>query len=473
MLDIKDCSGCEKVFSFFEEFSAIPHGSGNTAMIADYLVKFAKDRGLSYSRDEKDNVIISKPATKGYEDRPAIIFQGHLDMVAAKTPDADIDMEKEGLTLFRDGDFIRAKNTTLGGDDGVALAYALAILDSDSIAHPHFEAIFTSDEEIGLLGANALCTDGIKGRLLINIDSDEEGIFTVGCAGGMRSDIKLPISRESYAGNAYRFAISGLKGGHSGIEIDKGRVNGIKALAEVLKMLDIRLVSINGGAADNAIPYECEAVVICKEDLTESAEKAIAQVIEKYKGIEDGISIKLTKIDAAKAALTEESSSTVIALINGLPSGVIAMSKDIEGLVQTSLNLGIVDTSEGDVSISFSVRSAVGSEKRELGSTLRAFADKVGASYSERGDYPAWEYRKDSHLRDCMKQVYTQMYGVEPKIVTIHAGLECGILSEKIEGLDCVSIGPNNYDIHTTEERLSISSTIRVWEFLLNVLKSI
>ena len=474
MLNIDDFKSIEKVVRFFEEFSAIPHGSGNTSFIADYLVDFAEKRDLDYSRDNADNVIIRKPATKGYEDRPAIIFQGHLDMVAEKKPGAAIDMEKEGLTLYRDGDFLRAKDTTLGGDDGVALAYALALLDSDDIPHPDFEAVFTSDEEIGLLGAVALDPTKIKGRLLINIDSDEEGVFTVGCAGGMRSDVTLPVHRINSDFDSYRVKVSGFKGGHSGVEIDKGRVNANKALVEIVsKIGDISIVDIRGGNADNAIPRECECVFYSDVDRTELISKLGDELKAKYKDIEPDITVNTEKVACAAAGLTIEDSRNLISLLCELPSGIIAMSKDIPGLVETSLNMGILKLDEDKAEISFSVRSAKGAEKQALGDRLEKIAKDHGAAYSTRGAYPAWEYKKDSHLRDVMKKVYEDMYAKSPEIVIIHAGLECGIFSEKIEGLDCVSIGPNNYDIHTTEERLSLSSLERVWEFLLAVLKEI
>ena len=474
MLNIDDFKSIEKVVRFFEEFSAIPHGSGNTSFIADYLVDFAEKRNLDYSRDNADNVIIRKPATKGYENRPAIIFQGHLDMVAEKKPGAAIDMEKEGLTLYRDGDFLRAKDTTLGGDDGVALAYALALLDSDDIPHPDFEAVFTSDEEIGLLGAVALDPTKIKGRLLINIDSDEEGVFTVGCAGGMRSDVTLPVHRINSDFDSYRVKVSGFKGGHSGVEIDKGRVNANKALVEIVsKIGDISIVDIRGGNADNAIPRECECVFSSAVDRTELISKLGDELKAKYKDIEPDITVNTEKVECAAAGLTIEDSKNLISLLYELPSGIIAMSKDIPGLVETSLNMGILKLDEDKAEISFSVRSAKGAEKQALGDRLEKIAKDHGAAYSTRGAYPAWEYKKDSHLRDVMKKVYEDMYAKSPEIVIIHAGLECGIFSEKIEGLDCVSIGPNNYDIHTTEERLSLSSLERVWEFLLAVLKEI
>ena len=474
MLNISDHKSIEKVVRFFEEFSAIPHGSGNTSMIADYLVDFAKKRNLDYTRDAADNVVIRKRATFGLEDRPAIIFQGHLDMVAEKKPGSDIDMEKDGLKLYRDGDFLRAENTTLGGDDGVALAYALAVLDSDDIAHPDFEAVFTSDEEIGLLGAVAIDPAAIKGRLLINIDSDEEGVFTVGCAGGMRSDVVLPVRRTEAATESYRLKASGFKGGHSGVEIDKGRVNANKALVEVISQIgEISIVDIRGGNADNAIPRECECIFCADTDPTELIKSLADGVKAKYSDIEPDIIFTLEKVAGDVKCVCREDSMRLISLLDKLPSGIISMSSDVEGLVETSLNMGILKLGTDKAEISFSVRSAKGSEKAKLGARLEAIAKEHGADYSTRGEYPAWEYKKDSHLRDVMKKVYEDMYEKSPEIVIIHTGLECGIFSEKLEGIDCVSIGPNNYDIHTTEERLSLSSLERVWDFLLRVLKEI
>ena len=474
MINVSDHKSIEKVVRFFEEFSAIPHGSGNTKMIADYLVDFAIKRNLDYSRDNADNVIIRKGATKGYENRPTVIFQGHLDMVAEKKPGCEIDMEKDGLTLYRDGDFLRAENTTLGGDDGVALAYALALLDSDDIPHPDFEAVFTSDEEIGLLGAVAIDPGEIKGRLLINIDSDEEGVFTVGCAGGMRSDITLPLRRTNSSSDSYRVKVSGFKGGHSGVEIDKGRVNANKALVEIISNIgDISIKDIRGGNADNAIPRECECVFSSGYNHLELIGRLGDELKKKYADIEPDISVLAERVSSDTAGVCVEDSMRLISLLDKLPSGIIAMSSDVEGLVETSLNMGILRLDGNKAEISFSVRSAKGAEKQKLSDRLEAIAKEHGAEYSTRGEYPAWEYKKDSHLRDVMKKVYEDMYGKSPAIVIIHAGLECGIFSEKLEGVDCVSIGPNNYDIHTTEERLSLSSFERVWQFLLRVLREI
>ena len=497
MIDISDYKEYESLFRHFEAFSAIPHGSGNTKAIADFFVEFAKARGLEYYRDDADNVVIKKPATKGYENRPAVIFQGHLDMVAEKKTGAAIDMAKDGLSLYRDGDFLRAKDTTLGGDDGVALAYAMAVLDGDVAEHPDFEAVFTSDEEIGLLGAVALSPDAVKGRLLINIDSDEEGIFTVGCAGGVRSDITLPLEYVEASGKkAYCVRLYGFKGGHSGVEIDKGRANAVKVLAELFNMSateNFDIVSIIGGNADNAIPRECSAVVIADEsfpekfaavlerrkamlavmpDVTLAELKAMDKTGKTLRDFEPDCALEINEVDMPEKMLSKDSSADLISLLVQLPSGVIAMSKALPDLVETSLNLGILRTGEC-AEVSFSVRSAVGAEKKKLCKRLSDIALGLGASYGERGEYPAWEYKEESHLRDVMVEVYEKMYAKKPAVVTIHAGLECGIFTEKLSGIDCVSIGPDNFDIHTTEERLSIPSFIRVWEYLKEVLKSI
>lgn len=473
MLSIPEFKNIERVVRHFEAISSIPHGSGNTGHIADYLVEFAKARGLEYYRDEADNVVIRKPATKGYEDRPAVIIQGHLDMVEAKTADCTIDMKTEGLLLYRDGDFIRARGTTLGGDDGVALAYAMAVLDSEDIEHPDFEAVFTSDEEIGLLGAVALSPEAVKGRLLINIDSDAEGVFTVGCAGGVRSDITFPVCRRECNESVYALSLSGFRGGHSGVEINKGRENAIKAIGSLLlRVPDVKILDISGGNADNAIPRSAECRFASSLDI-EALGRVFREGMKKYLEKEPEAVISLAQAKNDKAPLTESSTQQLLGLIRELPVGVVAMSTDIVGLVETSLNLGILALGENEAEISFSVRSAKGSEKEKLCRTLRKIAEGCGASYSEHGAYPAWEYKPQSHLCDVMKRVYEDMYGKSPEIIIIHAGLECGIFSEKLEGVDCVSIGPDNYDIHTTEERLSLSSLSRVWDFLLEVLKNI
>ncbi len=473
MLDFSDFPSSEKALRFFEEFSKIPRGSGNTKAIADYLVKFAKDRELDYFRDSADNVIIKKPATKGYEGHPGVIIQGHTDIVALKEPGCGINMDKEGLDLYRDGDYLRARGTTLGADDGVAMAYAMAILDSDDIAHPDFEAVFTSDEEVGLLGATALDGNLISGKMLINVDSDEEGIFTVGCAGGGRLDLTMPVKAKTHFGQIYTLRIGCLKGGHSGVEIHKNRANAIKCAAEILSSLkDVRLGRIEGGSADNAIPSDIIVIFTTKSSIMEISE-AFNSVKERLPEEENEARFKVDMSLLSAKLLSVEASQNILALINELPNGVTRMSEDIEGLVETSLNMGILKLNDKAMNLTISVRSAKGEEKRKLIDKVTEIAASHGADVSVRGEYPAWEYRKDSRLRDVMCEVYKGMYGKDATIVTIHAGLECGIFSDKIEGLDCVSIGPDNHDIHTPEERLNLPSFNRVYEYLINVLKNL
>mgnify|MGYP004641108105 CR=1 FL=1 len=476
MLSFSDYPTAERAFRFFEEISKIPHVSFHTDKLADYLEAFARERGLFCVRDKANNVLIRKGASAGYESHPTVVFQGHIDMVPEHLPEKKIDMETEPITLVRDGDFLRADGTTLGGDDGVAVAYALAILDDDSLAHPEFEALFTSEEEVGLLGATALDPTPIRGRVMINIDSDDEGVFTVGCAGGARVDLSLGACKESATGAAFRVKIGGLAGGHSGAEIDKGRENAILLLAHILVAVrargSVRIASALGGNADNAIPRNAECVffaegvdleeidAICKESLTNIREK------------EPGATIKAEKVSDIKDAYSSSDTDRFLSLLSRVPNGVQAMSRAIAGLVETSLNLGVLDTENG-FHITHSVRSSKEEEKDALIATLRRLATDVGGTASVRGEYPAWEYREDSPLRDLLCRLFREMYGKEAKVLVIHAGLECGILSSKLPGLDCVSLGPDNFDIHTTEEHLSIPSFVRVYEYLLRVLAAL
>ena len=468
-----------KVFGFFEEICAIPHGSRNEKAISDYLVSFAKDRGLRYIQDEANNVIIFQEGTCGYEDHAPVILQGHMDMVCEKDENCPIDMAVEGLDVTHDGHCVFAKGTTLGGDDGIAVAFALALLDDTTIPHPPLEVVITTDEEVGMLGASAIDLSMLKGRTLINIDSEEEGIFTVSCAGGARATIDLPEERRSVYGPCIRLVVDGLKGGHSGVEINQNRANANKVMGEFMSriqaLMPLCLTSFVGGSKDNAIPRTCQANLVAMgiglERINGIAEQLQKEVREQYD--EPDATVQAFDVDALGGnALTTEMTSKVIAMLCSCPNGVQKMSEDIPGLVQTSLNLGIAKLGNG-MSLTFSVRSSVNSEKEELLQKLRDLAAFYGASYSQMGEYPAWEYKTDSQLRDLMVDIYTKMFGKEPKVVAIHAGLECGLLSEKLPGLDCVSIGPQMHDIHTSRERLEIASTERTWKYLLEVLKAL
>ena len=455
---------------YFEEICAIPHGSRDTKRISDYCVRFAREQGLAYVQDGHNNVVIYKPASKGYEDHPTVILQGHLDMVCEKDADCDIDFTKDGLRLTHDGTHLFAKGTTLGGDDGIAVAYALAILADKELKHPALEAVFTVDEEIGMLGAAAMDMSVLKGRLLLNCDSEDEGILTVSCAGGATSCLKLPLQRQPFGGKVWRMGVEKLTGGHSGVEINKGRANASKVLAEILKELPVRLISIDGGSKDNAIPRSCTAYVVAEEP-----EAAFCEAAERIKKTlpagETAVEFSCCPGESTMLPLSEASSKALLELLCDLPNGVQAMSADIEGLVQTSLNLGILKTEEDCATMTFSVRSSVNAEKKELIEKLKALAECYGADYSQSGEYPAWEYRKDSPLRETMVAAYEELYGSKPVVEAIHAGLECGIFADRIPGLDAVSFGPQMHDIHTSRERLEIASVERTWNYLCRVLE--
>lgn len=467
------------VFRYFEEICAIPHGSRNTKAISDYLVAFAKEHNLKYIQDESNNVILFGPGTCGMEDHAPVILQGHMDMVCEKDASCPLDMAVDGLDLMHDDRFVYAKGTTLGGDDGIAVAYALAILEDNTIAHPPLEVIITVDEEIGMLGANAIDLSMLRGRTLVNLDSEEEGIFTVSCAGGATSVISLPVERKAVYGPCVRLTVDGLQGGHSGAEIHKNRANANKVMGEYLsriqKLMPLCLTSFSGGSKDNAIPRSCQATVVAMgigiERINDVAAQLQAEIREKYD--EPEATIQAFDVDALGGnSLTTSATSDVISLLCACPNGVQSYSQDIPGLVQTSLNLGIAKLGDR-FTATFSVRSSVNQEKEELIRKLRELTDFYNGSYSQSGTYPAWEFRKDSPLRDTMVRIYQEMFGKDPQVLAIHAGLECGLLGDKLPGLDCVSIGPQMHDIHTSREKLEIASTERTWNFLLEVLKNL
>lgn len=466
----------KSVFGFFEELCAIPHGSRNTRAISDYLVRFAEERGLEHYQDELNNVIIIAPATPGYENAEPVIIQGHMDMVCEKAPECEKDMVREGLDLAIDGDCIFARGTTLGGDDGIAVAMALAVLDSDTLPHPRVEAVITVDEEIGMEGAAGIDLSPLKARRLINVDSEEEGIFTVGCAGGACTECTLPVARAPFDGAALDVAITGLLGGHSGAEIDKGRANADMLMGRVLyalsKATDLRLVSVRGGLKDNAIPTAAFAsVLVADMDAAERVCREMeADFKNEYRVNDGGIAVSVTA-GAAAAPMDKASSERCIALLCCVPNGIQAMSADIPGLVQTSLNLGILTTDDTKLTAAFSVRSSIASQKRMLIDRLTALTEQLGGAVSVSGDYPGWEFDPDSKLRALMAEVFTEQYGHAPIVGAIHAGLECGLLIEKLPGLDCVSIGPDIDEIHTFREKLHIASTQRTWALLTETLK--
>ena len=500
----------ESVFHYFEDICGIPHGSGDTAKISRYLTDFAKEQNLSCLQDDMGNVIIKKAATKGREDHPPVILQGHMDMVCEKTDDREIDFTREGLELVLEEGTIRARGTTLGGDDGIAVAYMLAILASQDISHPPIEAVFTVDEEIGLLGAAGLDCSSLSGKTMLNIDSEEEGHLLVSCAGGVTARGEIPIHpvekpvEKNGAKGLYRIAVSGLQGGHSGVEIDKGRGNAIVILGRVLQEIgryrSFDLVSLQGGSKDNAIPRGAEAILLVDEDGYRAEDGIVSDhesrsgsgekndmirkvediagdfgrvLSEEYRQTDSDISLvceEMTPGETVVSCLDADQTGLILSVLRNLPNGIQRMSFDIEGLVQTSLNQGIMRTEEDRITFTSSVRSSVNSEKREMLSRMEALAGLAGGRLVLSGDYPAWSYREDSPLRDLMIAVYEDRYGTRPQVEAMHAGVECGLFADKIPGLDCVSFGPDLKDIHTPQESMDVASVERTWKYLLEIL---
>ena len=470
----------QRVFYYFEQIAAIPHGSRNTKAISDFLVNFAKEHNLVWYQDENNNVVIVKEASAGYEAAEPIIIQGHMDMVCEKEKGVDIDFEKDGLKLYIDGDFLKAEGTTLGGDDGIAVAYALALLDSQEIAHPKLEVVITVDEEIGMLGADAIDLSMLTGHTMLNIDSDVEGSFLTGCAGGMAVNVTLPIKRVMQSGEKVALTITGLEGGHSGSEIDKEHGNANILMGRLLRALfeetPFGIISLAGGLKDNAIPRECVTELLVPQEnvnlVKEIADKLDIELKKEFMTADPSVCIEFEDLGKKEESILDFGSvSRVIFYLRSVPNGVQHMSQVMHGMVETSLNLGIMELKEDALHTVTSIRSSVGTRKADLLDRVTAIVELLGGEAEVEGDYPAWEYKQDSSLRPQIAKVYKQLYGKDPVFGTIHAGLECGLLSEKIKNLDCVSFGPDNFDIHTPKERLSISSTGRVWDFIVEFLR--
>lgn len=474
----------KEIFEIFEEISKIPRGSSNEKAISDYIAATAKAENLSVYQDEAYNVVVKKNGTEGYENSKPVIFQGHMDMVCEKNANVEHDFMKEGIKLKTDGDFITADGTTLGADNGIAVAYMLAILKSKIIAHPPIEAVFTSDEEAGMNGARSLDYSILQGRQLINLDSEEEGHILTCCAGGLRAKITVPIVWEiARAGeSAFKITIKGLKGGHSGSDIHLHRANANKLMGRLLNNLaeevQLKIGEINGGNMDNAIPRESETIVSCADKdcgMIAGLCKAFNEMCSKeYHGIEESIQVTVEQLKIPpKNVFSVVTAQRAIAVLMLIPYGVKTMSKDIDGLVESSNNIGIVRTLQDEISFTCATRSSVATRRQLICDEMKTIAMLAGAEFTTRAEYPAWEYNPDSRLREVLKEVYKNMFGKDAKIDAIHAGLECGIFSENLHGCDMVSIGPDMADVHTPDERLSISSTQRTWEYLKEILKNL
>ncbi|MCR4815488.1 MAG: beta-Ala-His dipeptidase [Lachnospiraceae bacterium] len=470
----------DSVMHYFKEICAIPHGSYHIDAISDYLADFGKIHGLYVRQDEQKNIILKKPAAPGYENEPAVILQGHMDMVAVCDNPGEKDMEKEGIEPVFEGDFVSAKGTSLGADDGIAVAYALALLSAEDIPHPALEVVLTVNEEVGMEGAKGIDLSDLAGKRLINIDSEEEGIFTVSCAGGVRMEAVLKGETEAVTAPVVYLSLDGLAGGHSGSEIHLGRANGAHLIGDVLLYLidegyDVRLISMAAGEKDNAIPNSgsAEFAVVGLNDVEEFmaiAEEYNDELKEEYGEVEEDIRITLgIQLPEEVTAYDADSTEIFLEFLDEEPDGVISEYEDID-MVKTSLNLGVMKLdAEGLVTV-FALRSSVSEEIAELKENVAEIAANYGANVEFHGEYPGWEYAPVSPFRDKMTAVYGKLYNREPRVEGIHAGLECGFFVEKIKGLEAVSIGPDMKNVHTTKERMDLRSAERVWEYLLCLL---
>ena len=470
----------KKIFYYFSEIAAIPHGSGNVGKLADYLENFAKERSIRYVRDAADNVIFYKDAAPGYEKFPTMILQGHMDMVCEKEAGVDIDFATDGLTLKLDGEWLFADRTTLGGDDGIAVAYCLALLDDTEAKHPALECVITTEEETGMDGAKALDGSLLSGRHLINIDSEEENIILCGCAGGARVTGMLPVERVIAGGRTVKVTVSGLLGGHSGAEIHKNRANAVLLLARYLFLLREKVPflaeEITGGQKDNAIPRDAEATLLFPEDISaediEAAQKLAEELTTELRGAEPEAKLVFAPEEYVEElpVMHPRSFEKLLFLLIQAPNGVQVNSAEIPGLVESSLNLGICTMTAEGMELHWSLRSSKASYLNFLKEKMIYLIGFLGGDYEVSGEYPAWEYKEESKLREVYANSYEEMFGTRPAIETIHAGLECGLLGETIPGLDMISIGPDMKDIHTPAERLHISSALRIYKLLEKIL---
>lgn len=472
----------QRVFYYFEQLCNIPHGSGNTKTISDYCAAFAKERGLFYVQDEWNNVIIKKDASEGYEHVSPIILQGHLDMVCEKVAGCQHDFLNDPLDLIIDGDYVTANNTTLGGDDGIAIAFALAILDDDTICHPALEVVMTTEEETGMDGAQNLDCSILRGTHMINIDSEEEGSILVGCAGGAKVTCTFPITYEEKTGTQYTFTVSGLKGGHSGTDIDKQRASAILLLGRFLYFCEREHISLSisymdGGGMDNAIAREA-TVSFLMEEAFEPKLKDVLHLFDEtikkeYAGVEDQMHFVIQKEDEITTnVFSEQTRQTIVAFLLNAFHGILTMSIDMKGMVESSSNLGILKTEENVMTFCFAARSSKESKKTLLVSKYTTLTKALGGEISVTSEYPGWDFKKDSTLQRLAIDTYHQVTGKQLHVYSIHAGLECGLFADKIPNLDAISMGPDILDIHTPKERLCISSVGRVYEYLLKLLKN-
>ncbi len=465
------------MWKYFYELTKIPRGSGDMEKVSDYIVSFAKEHNFRYIQDEAQNVIIFKDGTKGYEDKEPVILQGHLDMVCQKDEGKKIDFEKDGLSVYVENGYVTADGTTLGGDNGIAVAMVLSILADDTLSHPPIEAVFTTDEEIGMIGATKLSVESLKGKRMINIDSEDESVVTVSCAGGSDFEMTVPLERKKVFGNILKLGVKGLKGGHSGVEINSGRENANALMARILNHLstisDFDLVSVSGGDKGNAIPSLSEAEVLVSKDIKKELLEYSDTIKKEISSYEEGFTFEIENLgEGERDIIKTPDLNSLIYLLLMAPTGVVSMSQEIEGLVETSLNLGILKTDADKMTLYFALRSNKQTALEFLEDKLKVFAKCVPCQIKTGGHYPPWEYRENSCLEKLYKEKYTEKTGREIRVEAIHAGLECGVFASKIKDFDCISVGPEMHDIHTPKERLSIKSSENLYDIILSVLSN-
>lgn len=479
----------KNIFKYFEEISQVPRGSYHNEKISEYLVEFAKSHGLDYRMDDARNVVIKKPASEDCKNQEPVMLQGHMDMVCVST-DGSHDFQNEPLPIRIEGDYVYSEGTTLGGDDGIALAYMLAVLDSDAYTHPPIEAVFTTDEEVGMDGARALDVSDLKAKTLINIDNEEEGILLVSCAGGASADVRWKGKKENREGSCLRVSVNGLAGGHSGTEIDKHPTNASillgRLLAGAYQKIPFFLAAFEGGDKDNVITGAADATILCEdrtcaEELSKILTDRAAELMGELQSQEPDVTIGIRKPEQSELPCFDRTfTETVLSFLNLVITGVQVYSSDVPGMVESSLNMGVARTEETGISLAFSLRSQKRSYKdymiEKLALLARCLAsgsqkEQISYEFRIRGEYPAWDYKRDSKLRERMVEEFRNCFGREAKVEGIHAGLECGIFSEKIPGMDIVSFGPDIQNIHTVHERLSIPSAKRNFDYFIRVLE--
>ncbi|KGM94837.1 aminoacyl-histidine dipeptidase [Clostridium botulinum] len=475
---------CNRVFKYFKEISNIPRASGNEKAISDYLFNFAKEHQLEVKQDKALNIVIKKQATRGYENAPSVILQGHMDMVCEKNKDVEHDFSKDPIKFIVEGDYITARGTTLGADDGIAIAYFLAILENNDLQHPLLEVLITTQEENGMGGVSKVSKEDLSGEILINVDSEEEGKLLVSCAGGIRNIVRLTVEVEDRKEGfkPYKIFVHGLKGGHSGMDIKKGRGNSNKLMGRILNYIsnkmELFIADINGGLKSNAIPRESEAIVFVKESNKQKLKDVINycnEVFKKELNISDSdVTVNLESGEEKSYRIFSKAlTNKIITVLMLMPQGVQSMSQNIKGLVESSINLGVVKTKEDEVTFESAIRSSVKTLKENTVNQIEVLCDSIDAAMTVYADYPAWEYKEKSYIRDLFISVYEDLYNEKPEITAVHAGIECGILKEILGDIDMISFGPNMYDVHTPNERVSISSVERNYDYLIEVLKRI